>query len=78
MHSSSNSKLGETRGIQGFEGSLRGFEKIYTAPSAEIGLENLSDFAEKWNDKYAYIQEVGVIIGSNCRLFGPSLMKFED
>ena len=30
-------------------------KKIYTAPNAEIGLENLSDFAEKWDDKYAYI-----------------------
>ena len=30
-------------------------KKIYTAPSAEIGLENLSDFAEKWDNKYAYI-----------------------
>ena len=30
-------------------------KKIYTAPNAEIGLENLSDFAEKWDNKYAYI-----------------------
>ena len=30
-------------------------KKIYTAPNAEIGLENLSDFTEKWDDKYAYI-----------------------
>ena len=30
-------------------------KKIYTAPSAEIGLQNLNDFAEKWDDKYAYI-----------------------
>ena len=30
-------------------------KKIYTAPSAEIGFRNLSDFAEKWDDKYAYI-----------------------
>jgi transposase-like protein len=30
-------------------------KKIYTAPNAEIGFQNLSDFAEKWDDKYAYI-----------------------
>ncbi|MCR5412959.1 MAG: transposase [Patescibacteria group bacterium] len=30
-------------------------KKIYTAPNVEIGLENLGDFAEKWDDKYAYI-----------------------
>ena len=30
-------------------------KKIYTAPNAEIGLENLSDFTEKWDDQYAYI-----------------------
>jgi len=30
-------------------------KKIYTASSAEIGLQNLNDFAEKWDDKYAYI-----------------------
>ena len=30
-------------------------KKIYTAPSAEIGFQNLNDFAEKWDNKYAYI-----------------------
>ncbi|MCR4623633.1 MAG: transposase [Alphaproteobacteria bacterium] len=30
-------------------------KKIYTASSAEIGFQNLNDFSEKWDDKYAYI-----------------------
>ena len=30
-------------------------KKIYTAPSAEIRLANLSDFAQIWDNKYAYI-----------------------
>ena len=28
-------------------------KKIYTVPRAEIGLQNLNDFSEKWDDKYA-------------------------
>ena len=28
---------------------------IYTAPNAEIGLQNLDEFAQKWDGKYAYI-----------------------
>jgi transposase-like protein len=28
---------------------------IYTAPTAEIGMQNLVDFSEKWDEKYEYI-----------------------
>lgn len=30
-------------------------KKIYTAPNAEIGEQNLEEFSEKWDKKYGYI-----------------------
>ena len=32
-------------------------KKIYTAPNAEIGAQNLEGFAEKWDKKYGYISK---------------------
>ena len=32
-------------------------KKIYTAPNADLGLQNLNDFAEKWDGKYSYISK---------------------
>ena len=30
---------------------------IYTAPNADLGFQNLNDFAEKWDKKYGYISK---------------------
>ena len=32
-------------------------KKIYTAPNAELGEQNLTEFAEKWDKKYSYISK---------------------
>jgi transposase-like protein len=51
---------------------------IYTASTAEIGMQNLVDFSEKWEKNTSISAEVVWKIGNNYQLFGNIQMRFEN